>query len=134
MKPTIVENLQAMIDAVQAHPDDQLYLAAWHTCGSIYCIGGLCAVTPHFTAQGVKPAISGAPALPNLSFTTTLNRLFGTYLDSDGEEEAAYWFIFTPHGDSEWDRGLDPHDALTDKDLALARLRKALAIQQELAQ
>lgn len=130
MKPTIIDNLKAAIAAVEAAP--ALDLGAWrsrHDCGTLFCIGGLIAVTPHFKRQGVYANKSGAPYTRTAATSVgALEELFGTY-DDAGFGVSAFNCIFSSHGSGSWDADLRA-SILSHKDLALARLRRALALQE----
>lgn len=132
----VLVNLRALRAAVAEHPEDQFDLAAWRTsgptCGTMFCIGGLAATMPFFQRQGMYPdAYDGAPRTQDEDdVDEVLNHFFGLY-DEDNSE-SAYDHIFTAAGDSMWDSELrvafhtETGRSPTDKELALARLDKAI--------
>lgn len=121
-----IENLKAAIAAVEAQPE--LDLLAYRTqregCGTLYCVAGLLPSTEHFIKLGVTARHNGSPELPDMTLDDTLNTLFGTYSGSP-----AYYVLCSTSGAGDWDEELLEGRGLTDKELALARLRKALEIQ-----
>jgi len=128
----IIANLKAAIAAVEAEPETQISLDCWmaqHRCGTLHCIGGLCAVTPHFTEQGMYASGIGAPTHDSYDDADPLlDAFFGYY---NGED--AYSCVFSEYGTGAWDKELLAGGRLTHKELALARLHKALAYQQQVA-
>jgi hypothetical protein len=128
----IIANLKAAIAAVEAQPESSINLGVWN-CNTHFCIGGLCAVTPHFTAQGMYAhSNSGEPCAEGCkTVQQVLWRFFGTY--GSGGTNSAYWHIFVASGQGAWDAELEEDGELPDKQLALARLRRALAYQETAA-
>jgi hypothetical protein len=122
-----IENLKAAIAAVEAQPELDLNQYRKVTdCGTLYCVAGLLPTIPHFAALGVVGYIGGvgAPELPDSrSSDDTLDELFGMFPDGD-----AYNCLCALRKYGEWDEELLASGRLTDKELALARLNKALAI------
>jgi hypothetical protein len=132
-----IENLKQAIATVEAQPEDQLDLTTYH-CGSAFCAAGLLAVTPYFTNLGMFPAeITGAPNcfLPygkRLGHWGTFSHLFGPWFD----DCAPFDVLFNTYRFGAWDGQLinEYHkqhgDVPSHKQLALLRLRKALAIRE----
>lgn len=123
-----IANLRAAIAAVEAQPE--LDLAAYrrqHPCGTLFCVAGLLPVTEHFIKLGVTANGAGRPRLPAVyDVDDTLDDLFGTY-----GRFCAYDVLCEPYGFGKWDDELlaaPERQDLTHKELALARLNKALEI------
>lgn len=143
-----IENLKVLIAAVEAQPE--LNLKAYrtkHGCGTLFCVAGLLPTIPHFKNLGVETDEMdgrGAPAMPVKGFgiVDTVAHLFGYYgtFDSGGLYQVdAFHKICLMRGQSKWDDELKVNrgtqwccvpDTITDKDLALHRLNKALAIRE----
>jgi len=132
-----IANLKAAIAAVEEQPElDLSYWRTRHTCGTLYCIGGLVATLPFFQAQGMEADGDGAPLAAEFGYGyagDSLTHFFGTYgaYDEGDGEIGAYAVIFTGAGFGFWDHELS-YPGQSDKDLALARLRRALAYQEAL--
>lgn len=122
-----IENLKVTIAAVEAQPELDLEQYRRVTdCGTLYCVAGLLPTIPHFAEMGVVAyGRGGAPVLPGYyGSNIALYALFGTFPDGD-----AYRCLCASRHWGAWDEELGSDD-LSDKELALARLRKALAIRQ----
>ena len=115
--------------AVAAVPDESLDLDHFHaesSRGQSYCIAGLLAVTPYFTALGVYADELGTPCLPALDRSDdTLDLLFGAF---DEEPDSSYRHLCAMYGHSPWDDYLLNGKPASHKQLALARLRHALSL------
>lgn len=118
---SIKENLEYLLKIVQDEPESQLDLKAYVSpCGTFHCTADLAAMKPFFIKQGLS--LADATALCNgrqAAFGS--NRLFG--------RSASYLFVW--RHSSPWDhellndlelRGV----ATTDKNLAIARIERAL--------
>lgn len=133
-----IENLKAAIAAVEAQPELELSHYRTETeCGTLFCVAGLLPEVRHFQALGVRRHRAWTyPELGRKGVFATLHELFGGFgaaFDDDEGVDSAYLHLCASRHSGTWDRdllaGLDG-DHTTDKQLALARLRKALAIRQ----
>lgn len=140
MTTTIIENLRRLIQLIEAEPDHLIDLERFEeegSCGTHHCSLGLATQDEFFQAQGLslgsvgvltRPLIGEHEVSPFSQVSeghSRLNAMFG---------EDSYERLFEPRGDSDWDSGIiEDDDTLTDKDLALARLRKQLAIYEDQA-
>jgi hypothetical protein len=72
-----IENLLVLHAVVQAQPESKLCLNDFR-CGAVFCIGGLAAITPFFTEQGIFAAESGAPPTRHLIWPSDVaHKFFG---------------------------------------------------------
>lgn len=138
-KELIVSNLKALIAAVEAQPEKQFDLGRFKdegSCGTLFCTAGLATTMPVFQLQGM--------ALRNWGYESWWATVDGVDIDNEdcrvdelfGYE--AYTHLFAARSDGKWDEelGLEFEDGvfetaesmarMSDKDLALARLRKRL--------
>lgn len=145
----VLANLRALRDAVANEKEDLFDLSAWidqSPCGTLHCIGGLAPTLPYFRQLGLRAEADGAPYLPGWDLDETLNILFepwpgaivigGDENDEHGlADEVAFSHIFCGYNDGEWDmelrdayqnQKLDGSATMTHKDLALARLDRAI--------
>lgn len=126
-----LNNLNVLMDAAKSTPDIDLnqYKKRDDTqgCGTLYCLAGLVGVMPYFTEMGVCARQNGAPYMPegDHGIDGTLDHLFGEF---DDEDWGAYHMIFAAYGNGEWDKEILKEGPLTHKQLAIARLNKAIYI------
>lgn len=127
-----IENLKAAIAAVVAQPELDLGNYVTKTdCGTLFCVAGLLPEVPHFQALGVYRSLWGDPMIGLFSENKSLNALFGEFGSFD-----AYDCLCATRSYGAWDHELlfgfyeDHCRTATDKELALARLNKALTIRQ----
>lgn len=130
----IQRNLIEAIRVVDAEPDNLVDLDTYERetpCGTLHCTAGLLAHQPYFQAQGLRllKEIPGRDHLTIHNPFPTFSNLFGIL---------AWDRLFTPRSEGVWDEELirefeAPNEddeptqpAPTDKQLALARLRKQL--------
>lgn len=136
-----IENLQLLISAVEAHPEELFDLMKYKqekNCGTLFCTLGLAASMPEFQEQGVQflqydntfgfdVVINGVPA----TISHTIDSIFGP---------DAFDRLFQPAQLGQWDKSFgyslsteaDEYSPnMTDKALALKRLYRQLSILEE---
>lgn len=149
-----LENLKVLRDAVAAEPAENMYLNAWTIkapCGTLHCIGGLAATMPYFHSLGMWADGTGAPCSSGRAPSEALEHFFGRYEVTDElcPDVGAVRCIFAGFECGRWDRelaaaagaiieGCEEHiddyidtDKMDDKQLALARLDKAITYWEE---
>lgn len=144
-----IENLRVLIGVIEATPESNVDLATYdardHRCGTIHCTAGWMAVTPHFNALGVVPSEGwGAPVRDAWAkgdrqaghsvsdeIVRVSDLLFGQ-LGPGGMFDGSFSHLFSTRKMGLWDSEIlsTDTDCESDKDLALARLRKALTIRE----
>lgn len=142
--PTIKENLEQLIKFVEEEPEQLFDLRLYETptpCGTLHCALGLAATKPFFQGQGLR-FLGGLLIIADGRWPNnhTLAPLFGEDswsrlfevrgLDYKVEGEVVIDSVFD--GGS-WDAGIFAKlgPGITDKELALARLNRQLALYQE---
>lgn len=131
-KELVVTNLETLLAAVEAQPDEQFNLSDYSNeteCGTMYCTAGLAATLPHFNAQGMYWGL-GMYGGPEVKVGN------GTVNDDDETDQRfgldAWYILFASYGFGKLDKELGayaPEDAyqrtrlLKDKELAIARLK-----------
>ena len=134
MNVQVIENLEALLTAVEAHPESLFDLGTWKReadCGTLFCVAGLACTLPKFQELGLVwnkydvPTFNGSSMWDDggdeLFGPNSMNELFhasgsgtlDTKLGLDYEEDETY-------GDITMD--------CTDKELAIARLKHRIAI------
>lgn len=127
---TIRENLLVLIKAIEDEPSKAINLNSFEQegiCGTLHCALGLATTLPHFYTQGLAwgegrgdlppcPAIGGR-GLWQTGGLSKLDAMFG---------EDSYDRLFEPRSCGIWDDDLINWS--TDKELAIARLRKQLEL------
>lgn len=119
--PTIRDNLLQAIAATEAFPERLLALHYYRKetdCGTMYCLAGLLTTVPHFAEQGLT--LQRSERDPTWTLVTEGRKL------NDILGYSAWFRLFAPRGAAEWDEQLLRDGTLTDKQLALARLRRQL--------
>lgn len=125
----IIDNLEVLLAAVVAQPEEMFDLGTWrskHTCGTICCVAGLASLMPRFQALGLGwNPVEAEPYFGNVSmWDGGGDTLFG--VDSMDE-------LFRPAGSGGLDDtiGFEKHydddwtyngQSMTDRELAIARL------------
>lgn len=109
-------------------------------CGTLHCTAGWLPHIEHFQKLGVLAGIAGEPTMEGYSIhsiSSVCNLLFGMFNASRSlcDEEGTWWLLFSIYGASGWDEELGAYDAngmrlMSDKDLALARLDRAIQIRE----
>lgn len=127
--PTIRENLLEAIKAIEAWPEEKLdleyFMKTSASCGTLYCAAGLLTITPFFIEQGLYlQNIGGRNAFRKAGDEDTI--AFRAPWVSDMFGEGAFGNLFATHGQGDLDKELLADGYLSDKALALARLRKQL--------
>ncbi len=136
----IILNLERLIKAVEAQPDDAFNLRFYadkKIYGTFYCTVGLAACIPEFKLQGYELIWR-----ENSTAIVTVRGNPAGYAETDQDFGAdSYDLLFTTRGWSAFDSdfevagedgpSLPGQDFLTDKTLALHRLNKQLAIYKE---
>lgn len=125
---TQIENLEALLTAVQSHPEALFNLNYWRQeepCGTLFCVAGLAATMPKFQALGLNWSKNGDPTFNGVNmWQGGGDELFG----NDSMHE-----LFATSGEGYIDRDLDleyeedeygdPVMDCTDKELAVARIK-----------
>jgi hypothetical protein len=136
-----LENLTILRDHLAQVPEINLkHYRALTDCGTLYCAAGWMPHITHFQRLGIVDSVGGAPRLEaDLalrvraeidpydqvdSIDLACNYLFGLF-----EGGHAHDYLFNSFGHGLWDRELLT-DGMTDKELALARLDKAIEIRK----
>jgi hypothetical protein len=130
MTAQIIKNLEVAIDVLTSTPEEKidLRLFAQDTpCGTIACAIGTLAMYPYFQTQGVI-----LTELPDDCYCVSIN---GGSISFEGRfifGEGNMIRLFTVRGNGAWDDVLlaaNPY--MTDKQLAIARLQRQLAIYKD---
>ena len=128
---TIITNLEVLLAAVEAYPENNLNLSSYKcddsVCGTLYCVAGLAATLPHFNAQGMYFEDDGEIHMDDEGGDGHVGRdsctdpLFGP---------EAWYNLFATYGGGNRDEELGAFTdssrferAMTDKQLAVARLK-----------
>lgn len=140
-KQAIIDNLEALLTAVKAQPENLFDLDAWMmetSCGTAFCVAGLAASMPRFKALGMSwnenewPMYGGKDMWDGggdaLFGERSMRELFepansGTF-DFD---------LGLPAEEDDEDDGYGSYTVLkcTDKELAIARLEHRIATYKE---
>jgi hypothetical protein len=138
-------NLEVTITAVTNFSEERVYLDAFRkdsNCGTCYCVSGLIAVTPYFNEKYnviADPEDGEAIIRTGYDGDTSMEKTLFGYIglykpDHPYPYVGVFSILFTAYGMGEWDEELNHsaectlHRRLTHKELALARLNKALGI------
>lgn len=143
MTDKIIQNLETLIEAVEAHPEDHFNLSRFKQeteCGTLFCTIGLAATMPYFQEQGLE--------LVNITPRFSERQVFDVRINGGHSYEAmlvdplfgpnAFGRLFDPAGLGSLDEVLGYVDEdelgntiqpnMTDKELALARLRNQVKL------
>lgn len=149
---TVVDNLEALLAAVEAQPETLFDLSSFRkdtSCGSNFCTAGLACTLPRFQALGFKLEVTGERYGGGLMYTAKVGGL-GVYQSVNGEDdygdeeadvadfalgEGAWQNLFKMSGDGALDAELgyyynwESNTAnMTDKELAIARLKEQIEL------
>jgi hypothetical protein len=145
---TIIENLEALKAAVEAQPESRFDLSRFRNdtpCGTNFCTAGLAASLPQFQALGFRLDATPKDYAPGeFNYTVSVNGI-DVYSPVSGDEEdeadaadlvfgaRAWQHLFETAGDGELDREIgyaydwkEDVGNMTDKELAIARLKKQI--------
>lgn len=124
----IIENLEKAIAIIGAIPEAKIYLGQIKTeCGTIACAAGWLASDPYFNAQGmglVMGPYGGSYWLVQTAKPDFLDYKLDWLEPLFGDD--AFNKLFATRNDSALDTLLNLDNALSDKELALARLNDQL--------
>lgn len=130
---TIINNLKAAIAALEAEPDHLIDLRAYiiehDGCNTLHCSAGLLATTEHFKALGWRWSADGGDVYIGNRWIGSLNYSDPGIILNQQLGSNAFDRLFHPRNLGAWDFSLHeegPELLITDKDLALARLRRQL--------
>ncbi len=139
----IAINLEILLGAVLAHPEKTFnldYFKKDEPCGTLFCTVGLACTLPYFRALGLSLVRSEYNRTDFIAMIKDerVNAYTGTAVENLNAVfgEQAWARLFRPSVDGMWDYELGTIDSegdvtdMTDKALAVARLRKQLAIYQ----
>lgn len=143
-KAAQLDNLEVLLAAVQAQPETLFDLSKYQqktTCGTMFCTAGLATTLPHFQALGFTMA-TGPSSYSDRPFTGVkvgANWIFDRGVVSK-HFGAVFDDLFSPAGCSDTDDDLGYlYDSdscvanMTDKELAVARLKRQIAKLKEQA-
>ena len=132
MTPEIIENLEVLLAAVEAQPENLFDLGSWRTetpCGTNFCVAGLACSMPRFQAAGMRWTTYDVPQYNGIDMRDDGgDELFGA-------NSMPELFRFAGGGRLDKELGLDygyddyddVHMYCTDKELAVARLKNRIA-------
>lgn len=142
MSLEIINNLRKAIGVVAAYPEDRFDLGTFrqnqHNCGTLFCTYGLLTESRQFPTIKWGPVLPGYPSGYPFIGSRSENENFWphpwTTSQKDRQDELfgkkAYGKLFELRGAGIYDFEifLEQLNTLSDKNLALARLKKQLAL------
>lgn len=133
MSKEIIENMEILLAAIKAQPEDNFDLSYFkketeNVCGTLYCSAGLACTLPHFQAKGWKLVHDVDSGWWDVHIN---NNDFPVAFDEDFGDEA-FDYLFAPSGCGEVDElhpaYIDTFDDMrtSDKELAIWRLERRI--------